>query len=174
MSTQLSSVMSQLSSVVAENKNMKKTILDLQARSMRDNLIFTGIPEPPADQPENAVKDFLIKQLKLPTDTVDNITFHRVHGLGQKHSYSTRPIIVKFEHFKQKELVQKQGRQLRGTDFGINDQYPPEIIHRRKQLFPIRKQMIKDGKRAIISVDKQYIDGQLFKDKDMALLITTR
>lgn len=102
MSTQLSSVMSQLSSVVAENKNMKETILDLQARSMRDNLIFTGIPEPSTDKPENAVKDFLIKQLKLSTDTVNNITSHRVNRLGQKHSNSTRPgpIIVKFEHFK--------------------------------------------------------------------------
>ena len=108
-------------------------------------------------------------QLKLPTETVINITFHRVHRLGQKHTNTTRPrpIIVKFEHFKQKEQVQRQGRQLKGTDYGLNDQYPQEIIHRRKQLFPIRKQMMKEGKRAIITVDKFYIDGQLFKDKDI-------
>ena len=169
MSVQLSSVTTQLASVISENKTMKETILDLQSRSMRDNLIFTGIPEPPSDQPETAVTDFMINQLKLPTQTVKNITFHRVHRLGHKHTNSTRPrpIIVKFEHYKHKELVQRQGRQLKGTNYGLNDQYPPEINNRRKQLFPIRKLKIQEGKRAVISVDKLYIDGQLFKDKDI-------
>jgi len=36
---------SQLSQVTKENKEMKETILDLQARSMRDNLVSSGIPE---------------------------------------------------------------------------------------------------------------------------------
>lgn len=62
--------------------------------------------------------------------------------------------LVQFKHFKQKELVQWQGRQLKGTDYGINDQYPLEFTCRRKQLFSICKQMIKDSTRAIISVDK--------------------
>ena len=35
-----------------ENKIIKETILDLQARSMRDNLIFSGIPENSPDNPE--------------------------------------------------------------------------------------------------------------------------
>lgn len=148
---------------------MKETILDLQTRSMRDNLIFTGITESPTDEPEKAVKDFMVKQLKLTTETVNNITFHRVHRLGKKMSNATRPrpIIVKFEHFKQKELFQRQGKQLKDTHYGLNDQFPQEIIHRRKQLIPIRKQMMKEGKRAILTVDKLYIDGQLFKDKDI-------
>ncbi len=89
MSAQLSSVTTQLASVTAENKTMKETILDLQSRSMRDNLIFTGIHEPPTDEPETAIKDFMIKQLKLPTETVNNITFHHVHHLGKKHSNPT-------------------------------------------------------------------------------------
>lgn len=101
LTTQLSTVTTQIASITSENKAMKETILDLQARSMRDNLIFTGIAEPATDEPEKAVKDFMVKQLKLPTETVNNITFHR---LGKKLSNTTRPrpIIVKFEHFKQK------------------------------------------------------------------------
>lgn len=89
--------------------------------------------------------------------------------MGQKCLNTTRlrPIVTKFEHFKQKELVQQQGRQLRGTDYGLNDQYPPEIVCRRKVLLSIRKQKISEGKRAALSVDKLYIDGQLFKDTDI-------
>ena len=65
LTTQLSSVNDQLVSVTAENKPMKETILDLQAHSMRYNLIFFGIPEPPADDPEKYIKDFTMQQLKL-------------------------------------------------------------------------------------------------------------
>lgn len=164
----LSSVTTQLTAITTDSKIMQETILDLQTRSMRDNLIFSGIPEPSPDDPEKAVKDFLVNQLKLTPQIAEDITFHRVHRLGQKQSTSTRPrpIIVKFEHFKQKELVQRQGRQLKGTHYGLNDQFPPEIIRRRKLLFPIRKNMITQGKKAIITVDKLYIDGKLFKDKD--------
>lgn len=169
MATELVSVQSQLATVTAENKQMRESILDLQARSMRDNLIFSGIPETPTDEPEKLVKDFMIRRLKLSPDTVSNITFHRVHRMGHKRVDATRPrpIVAKFEHFKQKELVQRQGRQLRGTDFGLNDQFPPEIVRRRKILLSIRKQKISEGKRAALSVDKLYIDGQLFKDKDI-------
>lgn len=170
LTTEFSAMSTQFDTVTAENKALKEAILELQSRSMRDNLIFTGIPEPSTDdEPEKAVKDFMVKQLKLPTETVDNITFHRVHRLGLKLNNPTRPrpIIVKFEHYKQKELVRQQGRQLKGTHYGLNDQYPQEIIRRRKQLLPIRKQRINEGKKAILTVDRLYINGQLFKDKDI-------
>ncbi|KAJ8261599.1 hypothetical protein GJAV_G00156140 [Gymnothorax javanicus] len=81
----------QLAFTTADNKNMKETILDLQARSMRDNLVFSGIPEQPTEDPETSVKEFMSKQLKLPTETVNNITFHRVHRLGTKNPLSNRP-----------------------------------------------------------------------------------
>lgn len=169
IASDLASVHSQLATVTAENKLFKENILDLQSRSMRDNLVFSGIPETPTDEPEKLVKDFMLRKLKLPPDTVNNITFHRVHRMGQKQAHSTRPrpIVAKFEHFKQKELVQRQGRQLKGTDYGLNDQFPPEIIRRRKVLLSIRKQKISEGKRAALAVDKLYIDGQLFRDKDI-------
>lgn len=158
----------QLTSVVAENKTMKENMLDLQSRSMRDNLVFTGIPEQTPDDPEKSVKDFMIKQLKLPAETVQNITFHRVHRIRSKNNNNRpRAIIAKFEHYKHKELVQRQGKQLKGTNYGLNEQYPRDILERRKQLFPIRKQKINEGRKAVITVDKLYIDGQLYRDKDI-------
>ena len=170
INTQLPAVSAQLTTISAENNALKETILDLQTRSMRDNLIFSGITESSTtEDPEKLVKDFMLKQLKLPPDTVNNITFHRVHRLGRNLHNTTRPrpIIAKFEHYKQKELVQKQGRQLKGTHFGLNDQFPQEINRRRKQLLPIRKQMMSQNKKAVLIVDKLYVEGQLFKDKDV-------
>ncbi|XP_037399505.1 uncharacterized protein LOC119264775 [Pygocentrus nattereri] len=149
-----------------ENKKIKETVLDLQSRSMRDNLIFAGIPEKADEDPVSTVKSFIQTHLKLPEDTVKNIGFHRVHRLGGKRpdARRPRPIVAKFEHFQHKELLKSRGRELRGTDFSLNDQFPKEILERRKVLFPIRKRFIQGGSRAVIAVDKLYVNGQLYRD----------
>lgn len=152
----------------ADNKNIREAIIDLQARSMRDNLVISGIPEQVDETPEETVKSFIQNQLKLPAETVKNISFHRVHRLGgrRQENQRPRPIVAKFEHFKQKELVKGRGRELRGTNFSVNDQFPREILDRRRVLFPIRKKLIGEGSRAVIAVDKLYVDGQLYRDRD--------
>ncbi|KAJ8333483.1 hypothetical protein SKAU_G00414910 [Synaphobranchus kaupii] len=82
----INTLTTQLTSITADNKAMKQTILDLQARSMRNNLVFTSIPKQTADDPEKTVKEFMTKPLKLPMETVNNITFHHVHCLGPKNT----------------------------------------------------------------------------------------
>lgn len=147
---------------------MKETILDLQCRSMRDKLIFNGIPEHTANNPENAIKNFMQSALKLPPDTVSQITFHSVHRIRKKNNTKgrPRPIVAKFEHYKHKELVKSKGRELKGTDYGLNDQFPREIQERRKKLYPILKQYREKGRHVALTVDKLYIDGQLYRDSN--------
>ena len=74
----------QMQNVSAENKLMRETILHIQTHSMRDNLIFSRIPESKdsvklSHNPELIIQNFMLSQLKLPDDVVQNITFHRVH-----------------------------------------------------------------------------------------------
>ncbi len=69
-----------------------------------------------------------------------------------------------FGYFKQKEQVKSRGRELKGTDFSVNDQFPKEILERRKILFPIRRSLIQKGSRAVIAVDRLYVDGQLYRN----------
>ncbi len=134
LQTSVKALSEQMHIVTKENKLLKESILDIQTRSMRDNLVFSGIPEKTPDNPETEIKEFMITHLKLPPATVQNITFHRAHRLGKQRNNGPRPIVAKFEHFKQKELVKSKGRELKGTDFGLNDQYPREINERRKVL----------------------------------------
>lgn len=102
--------------------------------------------------------------LKLSPDTVSDITFHQVHRIGKRTDKGPRPIVAKFGHFKQKELVKSKGKELKGTTFGMNNQFPREINDRRKILHPIMKENRKNNKRASLVVDKLYINGQLFRD----------
>lgn len=62
--------------------------------------------------------------------------------------------------------MKNKGRELRGTQFGLNDQFPREIQERHKKLIPIMKQLRKEGTRATLNIDKLYINGQLYRDTD--------
>ncbi len=99
------------------------------------------------------------------------------HG-SKKTPLTIVPILLSqiFEHFKQKQQVQQQGRQLQGTNFRLNNQYPKERMQRLKQLHLICKQMMqgkerkkekkkRKGKKAVISMDTLYIDGYLYHNK---------
>ncbi|KAL3969248.1 solute carrier family 66, member 2 [Sarotherodon galilaeus] len=124
------------------------------------------IPEAAGEDAETTVKSFIKTHLKLPEDTVKNIAFDRVHRISPMWAATgrPRPIVAKFGHFKQKEQVKSRGRELKGTDFSVNDQFPKEILERRRVLFPIRRGFIQKGSRAVIAVDRLYVDGQLYRD----------
>lgn len=55
----VSTIQKTIDNVERENKRLKEAMLDLQCRSMRDNLIFSGIPENDNDDPEKAIRSFM-------------------------------------------------------------------------------------------------------------------
>ena len=107
-------VKDQLSAILKENEiittNMKKmdndkgrlneTILDLQSRSMRDNLLFYGFTEcrdrdeRSTENCEEKVRSFCEKELKID---MGQVKVDRAHRIGRYNADKTRPIVVKFK-----------------------------------------------------------------------------
>ena len=77
--------------LLRENRVMKETLLDIQSRSMRENLILSGIPEHVSNNPEGAIREFMKSALKLPIETVNKVAFHRVHRLGARNDKTKGP-----------------------------------------------------------------------------------
>ncbi|CAG2186310.1 unnamed protein product [Mytilus edulis] len=144
--------------------------LDLQTRSMRENLVFSGIPhkdEETIEETENIIKNFMYTELKMET-TVD---FHRAHRFGKETEFrdkkdgrliKTRPIVCRFKNFKDREIVRSSAKELKGTHYGIQEQFPKEINDKRKMLWPYFKQAREDKKKAYLKRDKLFIDGNEF------------
>lgn len=68
-----------------------------------------------------------------------DINFDRVHRLGKYKRYQKypRPIIAKFERFKDKEHVRTAApKALFGKNYGVREQFPPEIEEKRKNVIP--------------------------------------
>ncbi|XP_041376613.1 uncharacterized protein LOC121389063 [Gigantopelta aegis] len=148
----------EVNSLRGDCNELHDCVLDLQTRSMRDNLIFNGIEEKDDEETEEILQTFLKDKMKIES----SINFDRVHRLGRKSTNSTRPrpIVAKFERYKDRENVRRSSKVLKGTNFGVSEQFPYEIVQRRKELWPKYKEAQRRGLRASLVVDKRFIDGK--------------
>ena len=81
---QFGSLTDRLAAIEAKNKSLKGDIIHMKARSMRDNLIFSNIPEKENETPdvtEYILREFLELYLKMEKQDVTNIRFDRVHRI---------------------------------------------------------------------------------------------
>ena len=91
---------------------------------------------------------------------MDTLKLERVHRIGEHSAEGPRKIVCKFNMFPEREMVRKQRIHLEGTQYFLHEQFPPEVIAKRRKLLPKMKDAKKDGKRAWLSYDSLYIDGK--------------
>ena len=130
------------------------------------NPIFYNIRDERQESDEecmNKFYNFLEDDLKITNAKM--IKTDRVHRLGRYSPVKTRPIIAKFCFYQDREMIRKAAKTLEGTQYSISQQFPKEINSRRKALVPTLKSLKEEGHRAYISVDKLYVDGELYTGK---------
>ena len=158
-----------------QNENLKEEIVDLQGRSMRDNLLFFGFEECRTSEDRaneqciNKILQFCEAQLGIQ-NAKEKVKIDRAHRIGRFTNDSRRPIVVKCNFHQDKLLVKKQAyEKLKETSFRVSDQYPRTVQERRKALIPHLIKAKQDGKRAVFNYDKFFINGQLFKENSSHL-----
>lgn len=171
-----------------ENANLKESVLELQCRSMQENLLFFGIAET-TDGPENT-EQLLRRFLKIQIEdnsqinpnnsiVIDDIQFDRVHRLGQRNIAKPhpRPIVAKFERYMHREVIRKAGIEInrsQGRQYGVREQFPYEIEQRRKTLYPVlRQQKMNKNNKVNLVRDKLYVNGKVY-NPDFDNFETTR
>ncbi|CAB3992748.1 unc-13-like C [Paramuricea clavata] len=146
---------------------MNREIVDIKARSMRNNLLIFNIPESENEYPEKCVeKVYEILQNKLEIDDASSkMPIERAHRIGRNRRGNPRPIVVKFLRYPDKELVKRSASKLKGTSIGIGEQFPKDIADIRKSLYPVLKKAKEEGNKVKLVKDKLYINGQLYYGK---------
>ena len=143
----------------------------LQSQSMRNNLIFTNIPEDnstgnePAEVSERKLREHIQSALKLSRDMVDSIRFERVHrSPGQPIPGKIRNVVAKFTFFQDRERVRREWKELKGTNFSMFEQFPKAVSDKRRKLVRQMKDAREQGKRAWLVYDTLYVDGKPVRD----------
>ncbi|KAK3095745.1 hypothetical protein FSP39_018472 [Pinctada imbricata] len=145
-----------LNELMRARDELRETVKDLQCRSMRDNLVFSGIHESSHEDTEEVLQNFIRDELELTQD----FNFERVHRIGREQGHRPRAIVAKFTSFKQREIVRKSGPKLKGKRYGINEQFPKDVMDTRRSLLPIFRDAKRQGKEAKLVVDKLYVSGR--------------
>ena len=150
-------------SLKEKSAELDKKLIDLEARSMRENLMFYGITEEgDKENCEAKVKQVLKDVLHM--ENVENIIFDRAHRVGQR-SAATRPIVVKFHYYSQREKVRQTafGVELKSAKLGVGAQIPKDIRDARIPLYQAMKKAKDEGKSVKFIGKKLFIDDSEYK-----------
>ena len=124
---------------------------------MKYNLIFTGLNEQAGENCENKLRHFIYQEMKIS----ERIELGNIHRFGKKNAERPRPIIARFLYYSDLDKDKKAGRTLRGTHFGGNEQFPPDIEERRRKLYPIMKEEKKKKSKVVLNRDKLFVNNEL-------------
>ena len=128
------------------NEKLEDKLDALENQSRRSNVLFDGIP-PSANETwehcENKVLEIIRKKMMI----TKNIPIERAHRLG-------KTIIVRFQSFKDRELVVSRARELKGSSVYVREDASDRVRQKQRGLIPLMKTMREDGKRAVIRHDK--------------------
>ncbi len=109
--------------------------------------------------------------------TLDDRAITRAHRLGKPNPKTNdrmtkphpRPIIVKLEHYKGKNMIWSQRTKLKGSGLYIEEDFPLEVDTQRRRLYPIMKAASElrneDGTmpyKARLSIDKLIINSKTY------------
>ena len=154
----------------AQLDKCKKDLLYLEAYSRRENVKIFGVPESTGSEnasgPEDTktiVYNFLEQELQIENSRA-KYEFQRVHRLGKPNPTSSRPIIVRFLRFTDKEEVMSEARKkLKDKDYFMYDDIPKDLYDLRKQQKEKFKQARDKGYRVHLSKahpDQLFVNGK--------------
>ena len=104
------------------------------------------------------------QNLHMEEEETNEISIERAHRLGKVRE-DKKPclIIAKFSFHKDKERILSKGRTLAGTNYGLSQDFPREIIEIHKELIKVMKDARRNGQDTKLIYDKLYIDGRRYR-----------
>lgn len=142
----------------------------LENQSRRNNIVIYGIPEIQDENWEKTEKlllNFVREMLKIE---LEQYSVERAYRLGYAKNMK-RPIIAKLNNFKTKDLIMKNAKFLKNTEFAISEDYSQKVKDERSQLKPLINIAKEQGKRAFLSFNKISIDGRKYAVEEALVIL---
>lgn len=147
--------------IITDNLNDISNKLDyLENQSRRNNIIFDGIPET-KQETWKVSEEKVLSVLKTNMGFTDDPPIERAHRVGSANPRKTRPIVVKFLNFKDRDTVLRNGKKLRGTSVYVRDDLSEKVLARRRSQMDLLKEARQEGKIAYFNYDRLIIRERL-------------
>ena len=164
-------LLSQIQKTQQERSNtenrVQSNLNEMKCLEMKNNLLFFKIAEE-TEEADREIEQCLPKCQRIMEENmgIENarytIKVKQARRLGKFDPAKTRPILVEFQNFGDREIVRKACPNLKDTDYGVSQQFTREVVLKRRKLLPILKTARNEKKKAFLSFDKLYINGELY------------
>ncbi|XP_030025374.2 uncharacterized protein LOC115443910 [Manduca sexta] len=150
-----------MKAVTEENNKLKNKISELELKLKRtelekrkSNLVFFGVEEKIKFEAE--LVDFIKEIIVGMGVRMDSQEISKVYRIGQKIENKNRPVVVTITTQWKKHLILKNKPKL-PQGINIKEDYPKEILYRRKQLQPQLEEENKKGNIAYLKYDRLIV-----------------
>ncbi|MEW8544210.1 MAG: hypothetical protein AB2693_11810 [Candidatus Thiodiazotropha sp.] len=164
--------LAQIQKIQTERSNadnqVQSNLIEMKCLELKNNLLFFSVNEE-AEEMDRQTEQCDRKVHKIMEDHISindaraTIQIKKASRIGKFDVAKMRPILVEFQNFEDRERVRKSSPELKDTVYGISQQFPREVVLKRRKLLPIMKAARRDKKKAYLSFDKLFIDGELYK-----------
>ncbi|XP_059061694.1 uncharacterized protein LOC131854592 [Achroia grisella] len=159
--------------LIIENKELKQEvqslkvkILEMEKQTRKNNIILHGVTEKEENYTE--LQELVVETLnKLSVETAlqewDKWELSRVQRLGKKKESKIRPILITLTlTWRRTEILKNKSKFPK--NIYVTEDFPKDILLKRKELKIKMKEEIAKGKKAYISYDKLVVN-ETQKDK---------
>ena len=167
-SNEMEDIKLQLAKVNSNHKALQAQVIKLEDHSRRDNLLFFGFNEANNETDQDCrgkIYDLLRTKFPLQLHVLDSMKIVRCHRKGKFIPGRTRPIIIKFHFFGDRQLILNNSGALRGTGIYINEDFSAETEASRKTLYPIVKAARENPQykdKVSLHVDRVLLAGKTY------------
>lgn len=109
-------------------------LVDYENRSRRNILLIFGFPEA-RNELEVDLRDTVVDSIFKGKLGVEAHSVERIHRVGKKRPGKVRPVIMKFMAYRGKAKGMRNYKKLKGTSFGVSNEYSKETAAPRKKLW---------------------------------------
>lgn len=122
-------------------KQLRVQQVMLEKHERKYNVLVYGLPEESGENIWTVISNLFVKELDIDKGRADRISVANAHRIPtrqfQSRPKSPNPIIIRFIHYADKQLVMSQGYKLAGKRIRIVDDLPPCMKEVRNELASI-------------------------------------
>ena len=141
--------------MVVANDSLLQRCIDAEDRQRRLNIVVSNLEiDPNLTCIQNAEKMF-IEKLKVPQETVNKFLYRNAHYLGREERGKGRSLIVAFLRQTDRDLIMSHGKNLKGSDISLRQNYSAETRGKKDELLKLKSSLSSDGTKLRV-VERRY------------------
>ena len=158
--TEIKIIRGELDGIKMENKSLKEKILIQKIYSRKKNIKIMGLK----CFEEQKLEECIIHTLNTVGISLGPADMENFHFTSHYRRGDSRPVIVRLQSSKMKQTIMKEKYRLRQIDVYISEDYPSEILERRRLILPVyfkARELYPDSNPKVLT-DKLSIGGKVY------------